>query len=260
MPTGLIRRNGRYSLRRVIPLDLQAHYARREIVQALGTADRAEAKKRHAKEWRLLDLEFEEVRRHLGSASDAQAAVPTSVAPHKYADTSGRDANLEAEHAAYLEALEEDDAAERGEAAEQALIARLRVPMDSLSEEDQAIARVLRHNAWKAQVAHEHAAIARSQARAPEAKPSKANQSKTRLSAVMDRWAAEMQPKARHVTRTRNIVARFEAVNGAVAVEDVTKHHVLAFKDALIVQGQTAANINVMIPMNRPGFAGGLNS
>jgi len=33
MPSALIRRNGRYSLRRVIPLDLQALYGRREIVQ-----------------------------------------------------------------------------------------------------------------------------------------------------------------------------------------------------------------------------------
>jgi hypothetical protein len=44
MFTGLIGRNGRYSTRRVIPLDLQAYFGRREIVRALGARFSEEAK------------------------------------------------------------------------------------------------------------------------------------------------------------------------------------------------------------------------
>ena len=69
------------------------------------------------------------------------------------------------------------------------------------------------------------------------------------LTSVVDRWAAENKPEARTVKRTQNIVDRFEALYGKLAVQAVTKQHVLAFKDALIAQGQSPANINVMIPM-----------
>ena len=49
MPTGLLKRVGRYSTRRIIPLDLQAHYGWREIVKALGTSNFADAKRLHAR-------------------------------------------------------------------------------------------------------------------------------------------------------------------------------------------------------------------
>lgn len=41
MPSGLLRRGGRYSIRRRVPVDLVAAYSGREmIVKALGTAAR----------------------------------------------------------------------------------------------------------------------------------------------------------------------------------------------------------------------------
>jgi len=249
MPPGLIRRNGRYSLRRVIPLDLQPHYGRREIVQALGTADPAEARKRHAKAWHLLDLKFDQDRRELGAAPQPQA-TPQTDAPHRYASMTGADLEFElkAAHAEYLQNLEDDAEEEETEELQRKLEARLRDPSAALTDEERAVARLLRHHAGKAEIAEEQAAIARSQAPAPDAKPT-ARKGKTPLTVVVDRWAAEMKPKARTITRTRNIVERFEAVNGAIPVEEITKHHVIAFKDALLGQDQSAANINVMIPM-----------
>jgi hypothetical protein len=41
--THLIKRSSRYSIRRKVPVDLQSHYGRTEIVKALGTSDRREA-------------------------------------------------------------------------------------------------------------------------------------------------------------------------------------------------------------------------
>jgi integrase len=62
MPSGLVRRQGRYVLRRRVPLDLVEALGRKEITKALGTADRTEAKKRHALEWVRLDQEFDAAR------------------------------------------------------------------------------------------------------------------------------------------------------------------------------------------------------
>lgn len=41
--THLTKRGSRYSIRRKVPVDLQGHYGRSEIVKALGTSDRREA-------------------------------------------------------------------------------------------------------------------------------------------------------------------------------------------------------------------------
>ena len=62
MPTGLIRRGARYSVRRRIPLDLVEHYGRQELTRALGTSDPAEARRLLPLVWAELDTEFEHVR------------------------------------------------------------------------------------------------------------------------------------------------------------------------------------------------------
>jgi hypothetical protein len=46
MCTHLFKRGSRYYLRRRIPTDLIGHYKRKEIQQALGTGDPAEARVR----------------------------------------------------------------------------------------------------------------------------------------------------------------------------------------------------------------------
>lgn len=80
MMTGLIRRSGRYSTRRVIPLDLRAAYGgKREIVKALGTANPAEARRLHALMWTALDKEFAERRAQLNA--DAVTVSPAPKGP-----------------------------------------------------------------------------------------------------------------------------------------------------------------------------------
>ena len=53
MPTGLIRRGARYSIRRRIPLDVLHHYPppKKEITRALGTADPKIARKLLPLKW-----------------------------------------------------------------------------------------------------------------------------------------------------------------------------------------------------------------
>ncbi len=259
MATGLIRRNGRYSTRRVIPLDLQAHYGRRELVRALGTADPLEARTQHARMWVALNDEFQAARKKL----TAEAALPAASQGPRRPDPWETISDEQFAHEMEQLELRNDDIAsdehefESREGLRRQLEARLLDPKADLSPEQSALRDIVQASAYRAAVAEEQAAIARSGAKRPnlhvqasDAAPSRAAVTTgLSLSGVVDRWAAENQPKARTVTRTRNIIDRFEAVNGKLAVQDVTKHHVLAFKDALVAQGQSPANINVMIPM-----------
>lgn len=76
MTKGLIRRDGRYSIRRIVPKDLQDHYGCRAIVRALGTSDFREAKVLHAKEWVSFDDEFADLRK---AALKPPAAPPANA-------------------------------------------------------------------------------------------------------------------------------------------------------------------------------------
>lgn len=85
MPTGMLRRGSRYSLRRRVPLDLIAAYGKQEITRALGTSDFAEAKKRLALQWVALDEEFDARRTDLLSKVEAETPeLPASGAFAKY--------------------------------------------------------------------------------------------------------------------------------------------------------------------------------
>ena len=85
MPTGLIRRGGRYSIRRRIPLDLVDQYGgRAEIVRALGTSDFQVAKRKLPIWWADLDREFDAFRAKTGSNGAPQPVpepTPVSLSP-----------------------------------------------------------------------------------------------------------------------------------------------------------------------------------
>ena len=257
MMTGLIRRDGRYSTRKVIPLDLQAHYGRREIVRALGTADPVRAKKAHLLMWQMLETEFEETRQELAGGPTPSASEEAET-PTPIADISPTVVSL-----VKIDSLRE----ERDRAAKDGTLAAfMRNQRDTLAmtqamldgevtatkdyRELEGIRNALRafltgDNSFAIAAARK----ARTAVDDTQVKPTATAGKSDSLISVVDRWAAENKPGDRTVKRTQNIVGRFEAVNGKLAVQAVTKHHVLAFKDALIGQGQSPANINVMIPM-----------
>jgi integrase len=153
-------------------------------------------------------------------------------------------------HEGAEEARAEGEAAER-EGARRQLESRLADPGAALRPEEQAMRDILRDRAFDASVERERRVMANLGAKEPaqmRAASSKSGRG-TPLSVVVDKWAAENKPTDRFIRRTRNIVDRFEAVAGRVTVEEVTKEQVLAFKDQLVAKGQTAANINVMLPI-----------
>ena len=129
MATGLIRRNGRYSTRRVIPLDLQASYGRREIVRA-GTADPAETKRLHARTWVALNDEFDAARAAaLAKSQTRQPAAPTQRAPDPWETMSDAEFRFEMEQLELRDAdtAREERAFEAREALREQLEARLSI-------------------------------------------------------------------------------------------------------------------------------------
>ena len=249
--TGLLRRDGgRYSTRRVIPKDLRPAYGGKEvIVKALGTADPAEAKRLHVALWAAQDREFAEARAAMAAAEKAPVVEP----PPEQAGTTPRQVNVDEYAASALTALrrkrEQYAAAGKLDDFHDEARANLTVYRAILKGGDNlglslTEAEALR-NANRAILRGEGAAAL---AAAPAAKPTASGGPRIPLADVLDKWKAERTPQPRTVRDLTRTVKRFEAVVGKLAVQDVTKQHVIAFKDALLAEGKTPENINVIIP------------
>ena len=237
----------RYSTRRVIPFDLQAHYGRREIVRALGTADPAEAQKLHLKMWLQLDGEFDQVRRQMRD----DAGI--------YEETSVEEISPTVISLSMVDDLrkERDEAFKRGQL--QAFMVKthdaLRLAQAMFNGElpSSHPMRTIegRRNALHSFLTGENsfAIAAARKARHAVDEEQRGAQEGVGLADVVRRWAGEAKPSARTIKRTENIVQRFSEAVGVTDVCGVRRADVIAWKDQLLAEGQTPANINVMIPM-----------
>lgn len=244
--TGLIRRDGgRYSTRRIIPLDIRPAYGgKREIVKALGTADPAEAKRLHVALWAAQDREFAEARAAMAAADKTPAAEAKAAAKPIDIDAYAARAlvGLRKKRAEYLAAGRLEDfnlEAREGLETYQAILDGGDDLGLSLPEAEGMRVATL------AILTGEGAAAL---AAAPAVKPTVSGGPRVPLVDVLDKWKAERTPKPRTVLDLTRTVERFEAVVGKMAVQDVTKQHIIAFKDALLAEGKTPENINVIIP------------
>lgn len=247
MPTGLIRRGAAYSLRRRIPNDLiHAFGGRREIVRALGTNDREEAKRRHAVAMVALNQEFDAMRPQATSAPSAPPVPLSEISPTVIS-------------LVHLDTLREDReaAARRGDlqtfnfACSEALRLYQGMLDGDVPPDDQLKVIEGRRNALRALLTGENAfaiSAARKARNAIDAAPSPAkHHSCHSLSMIVDRWAAERAANARGVAAHRSVAAWFDERMGNLPVEKVTKREVAAFKDKLIEEGQTLSNIKTKL-------------
>ncbi len=244
--TGLIRRDGgRYSTRRVIPKDLRPAYGGKEvIVKALGTADLAEAKRLHVALWAAQDREFAEARAAMAAAEKAPAVETKAAAKPIDIDAYAARAlvALRKKRAEYLAAGRLEDfnlEAREGLETYQAILEGGDAVGLSLPEAEGMRVATL------AILTGEGAAAL---AAAPAVKPTASGGPRVPLADVLDKWKAERTPQPRTVRDLTRTVKRFEAVVGKLAVQDVTKQHVIAFKDTLLSEGKSPGNINVIIP------------
>lgn len=253
MPTGLIRRGARYSIRRRIPVELVSHYGKAEVVEALGTADPKEARKRLAVRTVELDREWDAVRATLASAP---AAKPTA----KRDDPTAWMSQEQFEHMVESAHRAEDDAVaamfERDETAdiERELLALADGPADDLTPEQRAFRNLLRDKEDRLKAAEGDASILRQQRKAVVAESRKpadveAPQSgqATSLYSVVDRRAVEGKLSRKSKAERMAIARWFHERVGDLPVEKITKRDVLTFKQKLLEEGQEPANVKVKL-------------
>lgn len=272
MPTGLIRRGARYSIRRRVPLDLVQHYGgRAEVTQALGTADPKIARKLLPLKWAALDREFDALR-----VSIASNPAPATLPPPRKAKVAAKvkdrwetmtreefDNQQEAEAFSRDQDAQEEDERDEREELERKILRFVDGPPEGLTPEQFAIRDLMRDRAYFRDVAEEQAAIARSelkraqaaleaQAAPPaEAKPTvglpPAADVATSLDAIVDKWAFERKVSAKGVDTHRAVARWFVERVGELPVEKITKRDVLTFKDKMVAEGATTANVKVKI-------------
>lgn len=75
-------------------------------------------------------------------------------------------------------------------------------------------------------------------------KTSSQSHSTPSLNEVLTKWAAERKPQPRTVAIAKRIVSRFEEIVSAIPIGAITKQNVVAFKDGLLADGSSPANVN----------------
>ena len=247
MPTGLVRRGARYSIRRRIPKDLVEHFGHQELTRALGTADPAEARKMLPLRWAELDREFEAIRQ-------ARTEAPQTSPERPVSDTSPTLISL-----INLDTLraERDAAANEGRLkefnAERHDILRLLQAMldgDAPPSDDLRVIEGKR-NALRALLTGENAfaiSAARKARQAIEEEKAKSpSEPSLSLDALVDRWAAARKPNARGEAAHRAVAQWFVQRCTDMPVDKVTKTDVRAFKAKLEEEGVSPANIKTKL-------------
>lgn len=236
IPGKMLRRDGRYSLRRRIPLDLVPAYGgKAEITRALGTADPVTAKALNEELWVTLTREFRAKRTELAEQARRAAlpAVPVDAAEKAAGVMAGlRDRRDKAAAEGKLDEFKDH------------LSDQLAVHQAVLDGEEEPSWSLAAHegirNALRAMQTGDGAA-------AIGPKPVKIDRTHTPLSAEIDLWAKRKNRPPKTVNSMRRVIGRFETAVGAKAVEEVTRRDVVTFREKMLEDGQTVANTNVML-------------
>lgn len=236
--TYLRRRVAVYQFRRPVPEELRPIIGKTEWAFSLRTKDRAEAERR----CRIEAVETDKIIAAARAKIASGAAVPDKADDAEPVDVqvyaSRALAGLRKKRDRYAaEDRLEDFAIELGEELEvqQAILEGRFEPVGPLAKAEGM------RNALRAIQSGEGAMALPSVGVAPTV----AAAAKTpMLPELIDKWAAEKQPKARSVDMWRRTCAMFYAVNGEKPVGAIVKADVLAFKSHLIAEGKAPATVD----------------
>lgn len=252
MLTGLFSRDGRYSIKRRVPVDLVEHFGKKIIVRALKTGDYKEARRLLPIAWLKLDEEFA-LARATPQESDA-SSPPKLVQPAPVARKYGpedvdplsirllgimRRKRAEALTAGTLDQY----LTSRREILQnyEDVMAGLEEPFDDIYKTE-ATRNALRWFLNGLDAPFSAAAVA----------PGSADTTPTSTDTLRDvflKWSVDGAKKPRTIVRTEKIIEEFQAVVGVKAIEKYAANDVEKFKDHLIAKGKTPQNVNVVIPM-----------
>lgn len=242
--THLSKRGTRYYFRRKIPIDLQAHYGREEIVRSLGTSDRKEAVRLCRAVGVEVDAEFEKVRASLVVPNAEPSPAPVRVnaddlASRLLADLRrGRDGEAAKGHQELEKFM--DGARLSLEAAESSLRGDLGVRYANSRMEAM-------RNALRAFLTGDGSVREGMSTPAHSSVPTAPGN--TSLHDLIGKWSEEKAPTARTVSEVRLAVDRFIEHVGDIPAQRVEPRHAVQFKDKLLAAGMTAATTSKQLRM-----------
>lgn len=288
MQTHLTRRaGGRYYLRRRIPLDLLEHFKpRKEITKALGTSERREAEKRVRVLSAQLDAEFDSIREKLraagmqksakgqiqgaGAGPSAEPAVsnqtdklpPPLAIPPTLSDPLSRDVTTEILVILAQLRHKRTKAEAKGPEALKDFIAWERFSMTAsenvLSGTEESSKPLWWHEANIAARRQffgngDSSAIAMpAQTQQPgytHAAQGRTSNNSITLDALIPLWERDKNPRdPKTVAKTRLVVRRFTEKFSSLPVQEITRRHCIEFRDVLLAEGQSIANVNNYLP------------
>ena len=278
MPEGLQRKaNGQYYLRRRVPKDLAEVLGWAEVSWTLGTKDPKEA--RRVLPQLMADLldEFDAVRngvlpstlpmlsRKKSPLTSRRDPTPQERVVSQPVTTIS-DAEWEYFQGSLAQNAEDSARFDREQYEAEAVEARIRSilakPQHRLTDEEIAIRHLAGEVSFQRQLAEDSASLSRlAQARgkalasgalnssAPPANDavSFALSNATTLDEVVERWATERKVSAKGVDDHQAVVRWFVQRTGKSAVEAITKRDVISFKDKLVGEGASLANVKVKL-------------
>lgn len=264
MCTYLAKRGATYYFRRVIPADLRpAIGGRAEFMVSLRTKDREQAKRLIPAQTAASDREMDAARSRMPANCRREPAEPQSARAAAWEQAAWEHAQEGAE----IEYREEAERQERWEAREPIRLEVQRAFRKSTAEltpREAAMRDLLRDAEYRAMAAEERAAIARDAQRAierrgftpsevvttaasPVAQVAQLKKSGVDLARIVELWAAERKPRPKTRDAYAAVARWFDARRGAKPVASIAKADVLGFKDALVREGVTPANINTKL-------------
>lgn len=261
MCTYLAKRGSIYYFRRVIPVELRSAFGgKREFMETLGTKDRAEAKRLIPARTSASERELQNAQVRLASPPNASVSPSTSI--------SVRVGRRELEHLEWLEENtafqeqiddEREELEEALEPASSAMKARLQAPLGTLDPSDAAVKLMLMERDDEVASLKARLAIIDVQSLDPipvsndaqgvaSASGSLVTSSTVFLSPdIINLWASERSVQLKTKEASAAVVRWFYECVGRIAVSDITRKDVLAFKDKLVADGQGSANINTKL-------------
>lgn len=248
-----------YYYRQRIPSDLRDRFGRkREVWVTLGTADRSEGARlarRKAVEW---DQHFDELRRGPATSitpEETAHIISKMTSRRMGADEEGRVQGLSdfdfERHLQWLLESEEagTQALSRGQFAffEGLIDDNLQGHGYDLPKDSEGYRRFA-YEFVKAYVRINEQMRERDRGKAIDTPPMPAERSATKgatqgLQRLLDKWNAERKPTPKSLAEWKQVVRTFGELHGDLPVPQITKAHVVAYKDRLVADGDAPGTI-----------------
>lgn len=237
----LIRRGGRYYIRRRVPQDLIAHYGKGEVNKTLRTADPKAAAKLCRAEAVRLDQEWDAVRASLTATPDA---LPASLQPSSSTNPAMRAAQI-------LASLRQQQATarEQGYEALQAWTENqtfaMQLDHEVLQGGFEPVFSIAEHEAgYHARLALLTGEGAMALSVLPLTPNTPVTGKRTPIDTVMALWEREKPRQQQTMDAKRAEIGRYCAMTGISCIEDITKASARDFRDKMLASDYTAKNTN----------------